>query len=598
MSGIQTQLPKLRQADIRNVRVGGEIGRRIQTTIENNLLAIDVDGDFLRPFQERTESSGYVGLGKLVDSLSRCAAYSGDERLLERRRHVMDATLGAQQPDGYLGMMAPEHRINSLWDAHEMAYLVLGLANDYRYFQEPASLDGARKLADYLMAQLAHTLPPPISAPNSEPITPNTRLSDTGLHEALLVLGEVSGDSRYRDHGRDYRYLPGWNQPIVLGRWGAIHGHAYAYLARSLAQLKLYPFSRDPKLLDTTRTALTFLLEQDGLVASGTCGDHECWHDTQSGTSHLGETCATAYFIRWCDTLLKLTGSAHFGDLIERSVFNAMFGAQSPDGRRLRYYTPFEAPRVYYSKDTYCCPGNFRRIISELPLLIAYGAGDGAFINLYTESDVRLDLADGLTLRLRQETDYPNSGEIAVHVEPSSPGEFPLGFRAPIWSKTREVRVNGKSVETVAGPGGFHVITREWRMGDTLQLNFPMEWRFIRGRRTQEGRATLMRGPQIFAFNPERNPAFEGIEPRLTTLDPASVQGTFPDDSVRPGGMACRVSLWKPGTYYPAATPDEAVLTEFADPGAALAYFHVPNPKDERLAEDELTTIRAASLSD
>ena len=51
------------------VRLGGEIGRRIDLTISNNLLAINVDNDFLKPFHEKqTPIFGYIGLGKLLDA--------------------------------------------------------------------------------------------------------------------------------------------------------------------------------------------------------------------------------------------------------------------------------------------------------------------------------------------------------------------------------------------------------------------------------------------------------------------------------------------------------------------------------------------------
>ena len=133
----------------------------------------------------------------------------------------------------------------------------------------------------------------------------------------------------------------------MRGRWGRIEGHAYAYLAHALAQLQLYRVEPDERLLRTTRRAMDFLTRHEGLVISGTCGDHECWHDTQSGTTNLGETCATAYLLRTLDDLLRLEGDSRWGDLMERTIFNALFAAQSPDGRHIRYYTPFECSRAY-----------------------------------------------------------------------------------------------------------------------------------------------------------------------------------------------------------------------------------------------------------
>ena len=38
------------------VYVGGEIGRRINITVNNNLLALDVEKDFLKPLRERNRT--------------------------------------------------------------------------------------------------------------------------------------------------------------------------------------------------------------------------------------------------------------------------------------------------------------------------------------------------------------------------------------------------------------------------------------------------------------------------------------------------------------------------------------------------------------
>ena len=48
--------------DARQVKVGGEIGRRIEITLRNNLLALDADQDFLQPFRDRNRNDGYIGL--------------------------------------------------------------------------------------------------------------------------------------------------------------------------------------------------------------------------------------------------------------------------------------------------------------------------------------------------------------------------------------------------------------------------------------------------------------------------------------------------------------------------------------------------------
>ena len=148
------------------------------------------------------------------------------------------------------------------------------------------------------------------------------------------------------------------------------HSHAYAYLNRCLAQLQLDRIQPDERLLPSTRGALEFSTVQNGMCITGGIGQDEKWTNDQNGAGSLGETCATAYSLRVFENMLRMEGNSRYGNLIERVVFNALFGAQSPDGRQLRYYVPFEGPRVYFPKDTFCCPGNYRRIVAELPTMV------------------------------------------------------------------------------------------------------------------------------------------------------------------------------------------------------------------------------------
>jgi DUF1680 family protein len=338
---------------------------------------------------------------------------------------------------------------------------------------------------------------------------------------------------------------------------------------------------------------MDFLLRKDGLVISGTCGDHECWHDTQAGTENLGETCTTAYLIRFWDELLRRTGDPVYGDLMERAIYNSLFAAQSPDGRKIRYYTPFEGPRQYYDADTYCCPCNYRRAIAELPAEVYYQTPEGLAVNLYTPSTVKAALPNGHKVELRQETDYPNSGNVALKVDPEQPAEFTLAFRIPRWAAGATIQVNGKDAGVAAHPGTLAKVHRQWSPGDQVAIAFPMEWRLVKGRRSQVGRAAIMRGPQVFSLRREGNEGFESIDLRRLTLRPGSVAGPAPDAHVRPGGMQATADMWDPAAWYPHAATRPVTLTEFADPDAEAAYFRIPNPNDPLLVDDELNGVEA-----
>lgn len=561
--------------ELRQVKVGGEIGRRIEVTTYNNLLKINIDKDFLPPFQKKTAKDGYIGLGKLIDTAVRLAAYTGDEKVAAVKRHLIEETIRAQEPDGYPGMLAPGFRMSGMWDVHEVGYLIYGLTSDYRFFGDKRSLAAACKAADHVIGNW-----PKIPADWDRQTKVATHVSVTGLERTLLTLSGAAHEQRYLDFCVNQRALPAWDLGIVVGRRELIEGHIYAYMARCLAQLELYRQQPDQRLLRCPQRALDFLTAGEGMAITGGAGQMEIWTADQDGRGELGETCATAYLLRVYDSLLRLRGDAYYGDLMERTIYNALFAAQSPDGRQIRYFAPVEGPRKYHPTDTYCCPCNYRRIVAELPTMIYYRAGEGLLVNLYTASEARLDGPHAM--RIRQETDYPNSGRVVLRIDPERLAKFPLQLRIPRWAQKVQAKVNGQAIAGEAKPGTLLTIDRKWSKGDQVLLELFLPWRLVEGRQRQAGRVAVMRGPLVYCLNPSQHPELAKVEPadlNRWTLDPTSLAGPTASAAVRPAGTACRVGVRKPGFELGKQGQIEVELTEFPDPAGQSVYFTLADPR-------------------
>jgi hypothetical protein len=224
-----------------------------------------------------------------------------------------------------------------------------------------------------------------------------------------------------------------------------------------------------------------------------------------------------------------------------------------------------------------------------LPAYICYRYGDGIAVNLYAQSEAKVKLSPQLTVKVRQETDYPVSGRVTIRLEPSRPAQFPLRLRIPRWCEEPKISVNGEAVAKAAKPGEFFVINRNWQSNDRIELDLPMPLRLVAGRVAQAGRVAIMRGPQVFCLNRSRYPNLANTDLRLLVIDPKTVEGPFKDNSVRPGGVACRVKAWGAGAWYPGGKPNLTLeLSEFADPAGEFTHFKVPNPRGEQIKNDEL----------
>jgi len=574
-------------ANLDDVKVSGEIGRRIDITVLNNLLQLDIDKDFLASFLLK-DDKGYIGLGKLIDGTVKMAVYTGDEKVVSLKKYLIAQIIKAQEPDGYIGNMSPANRLWKLWDIHEMGYIINGLITDYKLFGNKESLNAAEKAADYI---IVNWLKMPSDWEKSTSVAEHVAI--TGLHRTILTLYNVTGNDHYLDFCLHQLKLPDIDPGIIIGRKELIEGHIYAYMAICLAQLELYRIKPDENLLLPTMKAMEFMTSQNGMSISGGAGQAEIWTNDQDGRGDLGESCATAYQLRVYDNLLRLKGDSRFGDIMERTIYNALFGAQSPDGRHIRYFTPLEGNRQYHHGDTYCCPCNYRRFISELPQMIYYLGGEDIVVNLYSASEATLKIDDDFSVKVIQETDYPNSGYVTIHIDPAKEASFALKLRIPSWCSNFSAAVNGNTINDVYKAGTFAVIERTWSPGDKVVVDMPMEWRLLRGRERQSGRVALMRGPLLFCLNPDQNESLalmDGADLGRIVIDKASIEPTpVKSNVVRPDGIACRL---KAGTSPFAMGNSRDVtltLTEFADPDGKCTYFRIPDMSEA--VEDELAGL-------
>ena len=576
--------------DAADVKVGGEIGRRIAITEHENLESLKLDSYFLQPFQMKKASDGFIGTGMLLDAVAKLAAHSRDSRTLEIKNKLVDQLVAAQEPDGYIGYFTKDRRMWSLWDVHEMSYITFGLLTDYQLFKTKKSLDAAAKTADYIIANW-NSMPPGWEKKTGV----NLFEAVTGLDRAMLTLYRLTGKSDYLDFSLQQKKLREWDLGIEIGRRLGLNGHVYGFLGMCLAQLELYRLSPEPLLLQQTNKAMDFLANKDGAVISGAAGQWEAWTDDQDGENGLGETCASAYQIRVYENLFRLSGDSKYGDWMERTIYNALFAAQSPDGHQIRYYTPMVGTRRYFHEQGYCCPNNYRRIISELPSMIYYQRPQndhaGIGINLYSASSAKLEVPGAGSVTLEQQTDYPNTGHVAIRVYPSKSATFSIDLRIPAWARGATIAINGTAWSGIVVPGTRVDIRRKWSKGDEIILEMPMTTKLVRGRKRQAGRVAVMRGPVLFCLNPERNPGVDAVNPEVNPdqklsafdlgriiLDPRTLGEPERDTAIRPDGMVLKIKAWREGwTMGPGnGTPNlNLTLTEFIDPGATTTYFRL-----------------------
>lgn len=626
----------------RDIKVAGVLNERIDRTINGNIRQLEVDRDFIKPFREKKlpvqgglKGARAIETGNLIEAVALLAALRKDQALYDSGAKMVAELIACQEPDGYLGTFPKEMRGRKAgWDTEDVANMILGLLAWHELYGTPGALEAARKSMEHMIATWDFKGTPFI-----------------GLEEAFVRLSAATGDRKYFEfyvknffpNGQLDKY---WTSKVGLTRPDKIISGEHNYRAMTInrGMLLMYEKLNDAKLLESTDGMAKFLRGGGGSV-SGISGygesalpthfgrsglDHPKYSKRSGGMRHTGETCSNAWLPllghkRQALQLAAGETDAWWMDASERTLLNGFFSGQSADGRRIRYGTEFEGIRYWSHLDTFCCPNNYRRTVAYLPKLMFSSASDRVSLHLYAPSVATFDLA-GVPVIIKQETAYPADGKIDITVDPVKPVEFTLQLRVPVWAQGAKVKINGKAVAVT--PGQYASIHRNWKKGDKVALDLPMEWKWITGIYEQTGRAALMHGPMTFTFNPTREgneiPGYK--EPdydqsvitheqdrpgysrklystgfpdwelsyellRKIVIDPASV-GKLEMDSARPGGLVVKVKAQLPGVD----GWREITLTDFPDEGGRTMHFLLSKPPANLVKDPVFSPRQGESL--
>jgi len=610
----------MRAVDFKAVKPGGELLRRrslqmqhlfrYQTSQrkEGGKLFHDLDKDILEYWVNRlsVEEGGrkvllrYSAIGKFLEAAVCYGASTGNPEVISEKDRVLKILLNSQDPDGYFGFIQRDYadvedssHLFVNWTVHDGVYLCMALVEDYRRFGNQQSLDAAESFYQLVMDQW-------YQAPEEPGVC-----SPIGISEAGLMLHEITGNKDYSkfaaDTPFDGRYIDmesirKWRQKLhnprkydrkIEQERMAHKVHTYRYFSRCLNQLNLFRTEPDEGLLATSRHGLDKMLDRErpGMFISGATGRQEGWVDDQDGRRKTGEYCAIAYQIWWLGRLIEIDGKLQYGDLIERTLLNHVYGAQNPEDGRERYMVNINGKRSY-EKGAHCCQGNFHRSLARMPGYIFYTLDNGIAVNLYMPCESKIKL-QSTEVRLKQRTDYPVSGDIEIGVDPSKEKAFALRLRIPKWAEKFNVMVNNKPVGSKQVEGGIE-IDRKWKKGDTVKLQLPMKWRWVQGRRFNEGYYALMSGPQVFSLSQRYNGDLEDYSWRDITVDPESLSSPSQRDQrlKQRNGQMCTAKAWSPKSDRSLPPDIKLVFTDFPEESAMETFFKLSDAT--ATMEDEL----------
>ena len=494
-----------------DVRLGGTLGRKLDLCIRNRVFAQDPE-KLLEPFRHREERSCWQTefWGKWFLSASAACQYTGSQEWRARLGQSVREILDTQSTDGYIGNYASGSHLKG-WDVWGRKYTLLGLEAWYDLANDPAALRGARRLAEHLMREVGPggadivTLGLYRGMAASSVLEPMVRLYRRTEDEREMRFAEYIVQRWSSSKGPqliEKAGVPvGQRFPPPKDWWSWENGQkAYEMMSCYAGLLELYRATGwAPGLHAATRTFESIRDTEINVAGSGSAA--ECWFGGKAHQAEVRprfmETCVGVTWMQLCANLLRLTGEARFGDEIERTAYNALAGAMTPDGSSFAQYNGLEGVRTlgerHCGMELNCCVANGPRGMMLLPEVAVMMRADGPVVNLYSEGVWKLRQC-----RLEMKTDYPASGEVNIRIETARPEAFTLRLRVPQWSEQTLVSVNGARPSALR-PGSWAAIERIWKAGDQVRLSLDLRARVVTTEAGGKRYAAVVRGPVALA---------------------------------------------------------------------------------------------------
>jgi DUF1680 family protein len=458
----------------------------------------DANYDYRKGFDEGFAPG--CTFGQWVSALARVYAITGEAA-------TRDKVLRLNRL--YAETISPDFYDKSRFPAYTYDKLVLGLIDSHKYVKDPQALAILEHTTNTALPHLpAHAVEHDHAwRTDKDPSDASWTWDESyTMPENLFLAYKRGAGQRYYDLGLQYLHDGPWFDPLSRNE-NVLNGrHAYSHVNSMSSAMMAYMVAGSEKHLRAARNAFAMLEEQS--FATGGWGPDETLrapgsndvYNSLTNTHHSFETPCGAYaHFKLTRYLLRVTGDAHYGDSMERMMYNTVLGALPlEDNGKNFYYADYnwDGQRVYKEARWACCSGTLPQVAADYRINVYLRGPNAVYVNLYVPSTLRWT-EGGAAMALTQEGDYPYEEQVAFTVKASQPAELTLHFRIPAWAEGAQIAVNGTRQKGLAVPGRFAPMRRTWKTGDRVELELPLRIRLESLDAQHSDTVALIRGPLV-----------------------------------------------------------------------------------------------------
>ena len=530
---------------------------------------------------------------KALEAMAYALKTHPDPALEAKADEWIDKVAAAQLPDGYLDTYFTLRDINQRWtniEAHEdynAGHLIEAAVAYY-------NVTGKKKLLDVAI-RLANHIDSTFRLGNKKWFSGHEE-----IELSLVKLYRVTNDDRYlkladwylqqRGKGGIYTYGKTWFTPAYwqdlkpVKDQTEITGHAVRAMYLYTGAADVAALTGDNGYMTAMQKVWEDVVYRNMYITGGigSAGDNEGFtkdYDLPNEDAYC-ETCASVGMVLWNQRMCQLTGDSKYIDVLERSLYNGALDGLSLSGDHFFYDNVLASNGQHQRREwfgTACCPANIARLVTSVGNYIYGKSSDGIWVNLFVGSNTNIKLSN-TDVAVKMETNYPWDGKVKLNIDPTKKSKFKLYIREPGWLSSessekdiymdpviREDRrmysfiLNGKEI-TGHNENGYEVIETDWKKGDVLEFEYPMEIRQMVAKpevKVDNSRIALQRGPFVYcvegADNKEgvwnlivpANTGFKAIDYKILDEPVVALQTELPSAMANENGDGVKIEKRK-----------------------------------------------------
>lgn len=511
---------------------------------------------------------------KTIEGASYSMAVHPDPKLAAYVDSLITIVGKAQEPDGYLytartidplhphPWSGPERWVKENELSHELydsGHMFEAASAHYLATGERNFLDIALKNADLLVKTFG---------PGKRHVAPGHEIVEMGLVRLYRITGKKDyldlakffiderGKRQYDKTANDeWKNGMYWQDDEPVVDQDAAEGHAVRAMYLYSGMADVAALTGDKQYIDAIDRIWDNMVGkkiyvQGGIGAVPNGERFGADYELPNATAY-NETCAAIGDVFWNQRMFLLHGDSKYIDVLEKVLYNGLISGVGLDGKSFFYTNAmqitdgFTHPAMEPTRSGWfecsCCPTNMVRFLPSLPGYIYAQKGNSIYVNLFIAGTANISL-NNKNVKITQVNNYPWSGALSLSVEPQSPARFNVLVRIPGWSRAKAIpsdlysfenkaasnvviKLNGRPVKYTM-QNGYAVINSQWKKGDKITLNLPMEVKEVianKAVKVDSNKVALQRGPIMYCgeWKDNEGKVSNVIIPRNTNFKPA-----------------------------------------------------------------------------